>query len=105
VQGIRSLALEYRLTSTNTIDRIDELRQRGLFDAAFAEELTESFSFMLALRLQFELERIKFSQEYDNYIDPSQLNKLERDLLKDSLKIVNEFKKIVTYHFKLNMVS
>jgi len=105
VQGIRSLALEYRLTSTNTVDRIDELRQRGLFDAAFAEELTESFSFMLALRLQFELERIKFSQEYDNYIDPTQLNKLERDLLKDSLKIVNEFKKIVTYHFKLNMVS
>jgi len=105
VQGIRSLALEYRLTSTNTVDRIDELRQRGLFDAAFAEELTESFSFMLALRLQFELERIKFSQEYDNYIDPTQLNKLERDLLKDSLKIVNEFKKVVTYHFKLNMVS
>jgi CBS domain-containing protein len=105
VQGIRSLALEYRLTSTNTVDRIDDLRQRGIFDAAFAEELTESFSFMLALRLQFELERIKFNQEYDNYIDPTQLNKLERDLLKDSLKIVNEFKKIVTYHFKLNMVS
>lgn len=105
VQGIRSLALEYRLTSTNTVDRIDELKQRGLFDANFAEELTESFSFMLALRLQFELERIKFNQQYDNYIDPTQLNKLERDLLKDSLKIVNEFKKIVTYHFKLNMVS
>jgi CBS domain-containing protein len=105
VQGIRSLALEYRLTSTNTVDRIDELKQRGLFDANFAEELTESFSFMLALRLQFELERVKFNQQYDNYIDPTQLNKLERDLLKDSLKIVNEFKKIITYHFKLNMVS
>jgi CBS domain-containing protein len=105
VQGVRSLALEYRLTATNTVDRIAELQQRGLFDAAFAEELTEAFAFMLALRLQFELEHIKFSREYDNYIDPTQLNKLERDLLKDSLKIVNEFKKIITYHFKLNMVS
>jgi CBS domain-containing protein len=42
---------------------------------------------------------------YDNYIKPSELNKLERDLLKDSLKIVNDFKRFIHYHFKLDRIG
>jgi CBS domain-containing protein len=57
---------------------------------------------MISLRLQFELDKMKQGEAYDNYIKPSQLNKLERDLLKDSLKIVNHFKQFITYHFKLD---
>jgi CBS domain-containing protein len=105
VHGIRSLALEHKLTQTNTMERIQVLRDKGLFSHQFAEELMEAFGFMLSLRLQAELEKIQLGYSYDNYITPSQLNKLERDLLKDALKIVNEFKKFITYHFKLNMVS
>ena len=30
---------------------------------------------------------------------------VERELLRDSFKIVNEFKKFITYHFKLGMIS
>jgi len=105
VHGIRSLALEHRLTQTNTMERIQILKDKGLFNAQFAEELIEAFGFMLSLRLQTELEQVQLGHSYNNYINPSQLNKLERDLLKDALKIVNEFKKFITYHFKLNMVS
>jgi CBS domain-containing protein len=105
VHGIRSLALEQRLTLTNTMDRINALKDKGLFDKTFADELVEALGFMISLRLQAELDQIRFNQPYNNYISPSNLNKLERDLLKESLKIVNEFKKFITYHYKLNMVS
>ncbi|EDN66817.1 cyclic nucleotide binding protein/2 CBS [Beggiatoa sp. PS] len=105
VHGIRSLALEYQITQTNTIERIKILCEKGIFDKMFATDLIEAFGFMISLRLQFELEKVKQGEPYDNYIKPSQLNKLERDLLKDSFKIVNNFKKFIIYHFKLDRIS
>ncbi len=105
VHGARSLALEYRLPQTNTIDRITALGQRNLFDSSFATELTEAFAFMSTLRTKAGLQKIERGLPQDNYINPKELNKLEREILRDSLKIVNEFKKFVTYHFKLGMIS
>lgn len=105
VHGVRSLALEYKITQNNTIERIKVLVDKGIFDKAFGHELIEALAFMITVRLEFELKKVDVNEPYSNFIMPNQLNKLERDLLKDSLKIVNEFKKFIIYHFKLNMVS
>ncbi len=45
------------------------------------------------------------SIEESNYINPKDLEKIQRDLLKDSFKIVNKFKKFIAFNFHLNMVS
>jgi CBS domain-containing protein len=105
VHGVRSLALEYRLPQTNTVERITALSQRNLFQPSFGTELIEAFSFMSALRTQAGLRKIERALPQDNYMNPKELNKLERELLRDSLKIVNEFKKFITYHFKLGMIG
>ncbi|ALG67305.1 putative nucleotidyltransferase substrate binding domain-containing protein [Beggiatoa leptomitoformis] len=105
VHGVRSLAIENRLTTTNTIERIRLLQKNGVLQPKFAIELIEAFSFMSWVRLHAELLEINNGEDYNNYVDPDTLNKLERDLLKDSFKIVNEFKKLITHHFKLNLVS
>jgi len=105
MHGVRSLALEYRLTMTNTIERIKALSNKGLFNKDFSVDLIETFAFVNGIRLHMELEKAKKGENYDNYIDPHHLTKLERDLLKDSLKIVNEFKKFIIYHYRLNMVT
>ncbi|EIJ41705.1 putative signal-transduction protein containing cAMP-binding and CBS domains [Beggiatoa alba B18LD] len=105
VHGVRSLAVENRVTITNTIERIRFLQKIGVLQPKFAVELIEAFAFMSWVRLHAELLDIKNGETYDNYVDPDTLNKLERDLLKDSFKIVNEFKKLITHHFKLNLVS
>jgi CBS domain-containing protein len=105
VHGVRSLALEYKLTSTNTIERIQTFQETGRFAQEFAEELTEAFAFMLSLRLETELQQMQRNEPLSNYIQPHQLSKPERDLLRDSLKIVNRLKDFITYHFHLNMVT
>ena len=105
VHGVRSLALEYRIAQTNTIERIKALTEKGIFDKPFATDLSEAMCFMISLRLQFELEKVNRHEPYDNYIKPTKLNKLERDLLKDSFKIVNNFKQFITYHYKLDRVT
>jgi CBS domain-containing protein len=103
VHGVRALALEHKLTETNTIERIQRLRELGLFDQEFATNLAEAYNFLLGIRLQARLAKLQLEQPLDNFIRPFDLNKFERDLLKDALGIVNQFRDLVRYHFNLKM--
>lgn len=103
VHGIRTLALEHGVDVTNTSERIKVLKHRGLFEDNFATELLEAYDTLLNTRLKTMLAHPN-SLEDANFINPSKLDKFERDLLKDSFKVVNTFKKFLAYHFKLNMV-
>ena len=106
VQGIRSLALENKITKTNTIDRIKELVKIGILEEKFSSELIESFDTLINLRLKKRLSESEIDKKSgDNIINISNLNKLELDLLKDSFKIVNNFKKFIEHHFKTDLVS
>jgi len=103
VHGVRVLSLEYSIDATNTIERIKELNNQGVIDKNFATELIESFDTLNAIRLQAMLEAKNIDES--NYIDPNSLEKIQRDLLKDSFKIINKFKKFMIFHFHLEMVS
>jgi len=105
VHGVRSLALEYKLTKTNTVERLKVLNDMDILDKEFTSELIESFTFLLSLRLKFRLDKIDAKLELDNYINPNKLSTLEKDLLRDSFKIVDKFKKFLIYHYKLNMIG
>lgn len=102
VHGVRTLALQYEIKERNTIERIKELNNKGLFDKEFASELIESFDTLSTLRLSALLEADDLDDA--NYINPKELSKTQRDLLKDSFKVVNKFKKFISFHFHLNMV-
>jgi len=103
VHGVRTLCLQYEITQTNTIERIKELNNRGVIDKNFATELIESFDTLSSIRLTAMLEAK--SIEESNYINPQNLEKIQRDLLKDSFKIINKFKKFMSFHYHLNMVA
>lgn len=105
VHGVRSFALEHGLTETNTIARIHALSGQGPFDERFTADLIEAFDFMSMLRLREQLSQWERGEACENYVMPGRLNNLERNLLKNSLKIVKEFKSYINYHFKLQMVT
>lgn len=105
VQGVRSLALENGIDETDTVTRIKKLTSNAIFDENFAGALIEALDTLLNLRLKDRLQRNDSDTAFDNCINLSNLNQLELELLKDSLKIVNKFKKFLTHHFKLGMVS
>lgn len=105
IHGIRSLALENKIEETDTVTRIKKLSKMGIFDEDFAGSLMEALDTMLNLRLKDRLQRGDTKGTFDNLINISNLNQLEQELLKDSFKIVNKFKKFLMHHFKLSMVS
>jgi CBS domain-containing protein len=101
MHGVRALALERRLVPTNTIQRIRQLHEEGLFDKAFAQDLVDAYSFMMGLRLSARLEKMRLHKPLDNFVRVTDIGKLERDLLKDSLLVVKKLKEVVRHHFRL----
>ena len=104
VQGIRSLSLEHKLYNTSTAKRIKRLSELGVIEAELANEITMAFNFLTNINLKSNLEKLDKQEEVDNYINPNSLNTMEKDLLKESFKIVNKLKKKLEFHFKLNYV-
>ena len=104
VQGIRSLSLEHKLLNTSTAKRIAKLTEINVLDPELAKELTMAFNFLTNLKLKSNLDKLDKKIAIDNYINPDNLNTMEKDLLKDSFKIVSKLKKKLEFHFKLNYV-
>lgn len=104
VQSIRTLSLENKVLRSSTQKRIKELNKLGAIDDEFAAELSQAFNFFLTLKLKSNLEKLDSGKAIDNYINPNNLTTMEKDLLKESFKIVNRLKKIMEHHYKLNYV-
>ncbi|MDD2291329.1 MAG: putative nucleotidyltransferase substrate binding domain-containing protein [Aliarcobacter sp.] len=104
VQGVRSLSLEHKIFNTNTTKRIKSLSEKGVIEKELATELIMAFNFLTNINLKSNLEKLDRNEKVDNYINPNNLNRMEKDLLKESFKIVNKLKKKVEFHFKLNYV-
>ncbi len=105
VHGVRSLSIEHKIVETNTVIRIKKLNDLGVIDRELSGDLIESFTFFLNLRLSSNLDHLARDEDTSNYINPKKLSKIEKDLLKDALKIVDQFKKFLTYHYKLNLLG
>ena len=101
VQGVRSLALRYGVSALSTVERIKHLRQEGILEEGMARELVEAFEILFYLRLSQQLEALTRGEEASNTVTTDHLTKIQRDLLKDSLQIVEQFKKYITRHFGL----
>jgi CBS domain-containing protein len=105
VQGIRSLALREKIRETTTVKRIKILEDKKILEKDKAAELLEAFDVVNTLRLKSQLENIQNKKEINNEINTQALGKIERDLLKDSFKIINEFKKFISYTFRIDRIS
>ncbi|MDX4059575.1 putative nucleotidyltransferase substrate binding domain-containing protein [Aliarcobacter skirrowii] len=104
VQGIRSLSIQNRVLNTNTIKRINSLKELKVLDDESAKELIMAFNILNSLKLKASLEKLDKKEKIDNFVNPNRLTIMEKDLLKDSFKIVNRLKKRLENHFKLNYV-
>ena len=104
VQGIRSLSIQNRVLNTNTIKRINSLKELKVLDDESAKELIMAFNILNSLKLKASLEKLDKKEKIDNFVNPNRLTIMEKDLLKESFKIVNKLKKKLENHFKLNYV-
>ncbi|WP_293930972.1 putative nucleotidyltransferase substrate binding domain-containing protein [Iodobacter sp.] len=104
VHGVRSLALQYQIKESNSYRRIQCLIALGHLNESFGRDMSESLAFLQGLQLKLGLARLAVDKPVDNLLDPAQLTTLERELLKDTLRVVKQFRQLISHHFKLGML-
>lgn len=105
VHGIRSMALEQRLSSLGTTTRIQELVAMGKLSRDMGTDLTDSLHFFMGLKLKAGLADLALNRPVSGSVQVTKLSSLDRDLLKDTLGVVKRFKQLMRQHFHLDMIS
>ena len=106
VHGVRVLAMQYQIAETNTYKRIEALVKLGVLPQRLGSELKESFSLLQWFRLAHQLKQQESGcspEEINNDINLSDLDRLDKDLLRQSFQVVKDFKKHLSLRYRLGM--
>ncbi len=103
VHGIRTMALQFKIKETNTFQRIEALVEKRVMKRKFADDLAEALAVLSTLRLQQQLKVAngQASMGDGNLVSAVGLNKLDRDLLREALHMVKEFKSRMSHRYHL----
>jgi CBS domain-containing protein len=84
----RFLALQSHLGETNTLNRLEQVKDAGYLPADLAHELAQAFEFMLNLRIRHQWQQVQAHQPPSNHINPKHLSALDRSFLREAFKII-----------------
>ncbi|AZT83477.1 CBS domain-containing protein [Marinobacter sp. NP-4(2019)] len=86
VEAVRVFALANGVEEANTLERIDRLVAKGAFDPKDANAWKEAYSLIQAIRMRAHQEMLNRNEPLSNYIDPDDLNPLDRRILRESFR-------------------
>jgi len=86
VESIRVFALANGIRAANTLERLDELAKKNVFDQKDAGAWKESYSLIQAIRMRAHQDLLANDEPLTNYIDPDDLNPLDRRILRESFR-------------------
>jgi len=69
---------------------------------SMAADLSQSLHFLMGLKLKAGLDEMALQKPVSGNVQVNQLSALERDLLKDALSVVKQFKALLRMRFKLD---
>jgi len=101
VHGLRCLALRHGIAETGTFERCNLLVERGHLDEALGRDLQQALSALQRMRLRTQLAAIDAGQAPDNFIDTAGLGRLDREMLRDTLHVIKDFRESIARSFRL----
>jgi CBS domain-containing protein len=104
-EGASLLALEIGVVDGTTWDKLELLGKRGILSSKDLETVEDSFSYLVRLRLQRQLQSMAAGNKPSNSVDPMILTDKGRDQLRTALKGVDTFLNIIRNHFQMNLLS
>ena len=102
VHGLRCLALKHGIGLRNSFERCDALVEAGALDAALGRDLSQTFAVLQRLRLDAQLDALDAGRAPDNLLRSDALRRLDRELLRDALRVVKAFQQHVRGVFRLD---
>lgn len=104
-EGASLLALENDIHGGTTWEKLETLGQMSVLSKKDSDKISEAFSQLVHFRLQRQLSDIAAGNKPGNAIDPQRLPEKSRDQLRDALRGVNHFLRIIREHYRLDLIS
>ncbi len=101
VHGLRCLALRHRIGATGSRDRCVALVECGELSPALGRDLPQALNVFQHMRLDAQFAALAAGRAPDNHIDPSRLRRLDRELMRDALHVVKDFRSHIRQSFHL----
>lgn len=102
VHGARTLALTHGIRRSSTFDRLAALGEGGVLSAEMTRDVTQALAVFQRLRLAQQLADDEAGLTPGNTVDVRGMRKLDRELLRDALRVVNGFKDTLRQRFQIS---
>jgi CBS domain-containing protein len=99
VNFARLYALRHRIDSTNTLDRLAELRERGALSRETYEEIVPDYETLMRIRLRRQAIALEENRKPTNLISPAELTSAEEARLKRLFALATDLRKKMSYDF------
>lgn len=99
VNFARLMAISYGINQTNTLDRLQELSERGIFSFSTIHDISAAYEFNVQLGIMNQLKQFEAGAMPDSFVAVSDLSNLERLMLKDTFSVMNKIVDVVKNRF------
>lgn len=99
IEGIRILALMHNIRETSTLKRIGRLIEDGHIHHDDGEYFESAYHFLLHLALQTQIDKAVAGHPVDTFINPNELSRRSREVLKHAFKAVTTLQEMVGSEF------
>ena len=104
VDLVRVYALKNKVYEVNTGERLKALKLKGIFTDTAYHELTQSYYFLMSLRLRNQARQIIHDKkDPDNYINIKNLTKIELVTIREIFKTIENFQTGIKIKFTNNL--
>ncbi|MET0528520.1 MAG: putative nucleotidyltransferase substrate binding domain-containing protein, partial [Microvirga sp.] len=98
----RTLAIDKGILETATTARIEALVKAGTLEPAFGRELISALHVFMEFRLRSQLLALhKGTMETEAMLRLDGITTVERDILRDALRVVRQFREFIRNHYNL----
>jgi CBS domain-containing protein len=97
VSFARLYALQHGIRETNTLDRLNQLRLRGVLREDSHRAIEQAYGHLMRLRYQHQVELLRSDRRPDNAIEPKRLTQIEVGMLKQALAEIVLIQKKVSF--------
>jgi len=103
--GASLLALEAGITGRSTWEKLELLGKHGVLHSGDVKTIEEAFTFLVRVRLQWQLRELAANSKPSNHVDPRAMTDNERHQFRQALKGVNTFLRLMNNRYQLEFIS
>ncbi|WP_158601803.1 DUF294 nucleotidyltransferase-like domain-containing protein [Solilutibacter pythonis] len=101
VHGLRCLSLKHGIGERNSFARCAALVEAGRLPEEMGRDLPQALAVFQRLRLDAQLDALDTGKATDDFLHAERLRRLDRELLRDALRVVKRFRQLVRAEFHL----